>query len=162
MFTTGRIIFASIFVVAFVILMIFSYKKDAKNNKKYYQNSALYVAIGLAVTIGLLFLSITVLINYASREKVAIAFASYDFYSIGFLLLMYLFPLQMLIMNDLPFIFKSEQQILDEKHRVLFGDIDINLNLKLITNKILNALILLSFLILCTGVMNNFYSKYIA
>ncbi|WP_408040031.1 hypothetical protein [Tenacibaculum amylolyticum] len=57
MFTTGRIIFASIFVVAFVILMIFSYKKDAKNNKKYYQNSALYVAIGLAVTIGLLFLS---------------------------------------------------------------------------------------------------------
>ncbi|MCH2034470.1 MAG: hypothetical protein MK202_13250 [Tenacibaculum sp.] len=57
MFTTGRIIFASIFVVAFVILMVISYKKDAKNNKKHYQNSALYVAIGLAVTIALLFLS---------------------------------------------------------------------------------------------------------
>ncbi|CAL2057475.1 hypothetical protein [Tenacibaculum sp. 190524A05c] len=57
MFTTGRIIFASLFVVAFVILMVISYKKDAKNNKKHYQNAALYVAIGLAVTIGLLFLS---------------------------------------------------------------------------------------------------------
>lgn len=57
MFTTGRIIFASLFVVAFAILMFFSYKKDAKNNKKHYQNGALYVAIGLIVVVGLLFLS---------------------------------------------------------------------------------------------------------
>ncbi|WGH75002.1 hypothetical protein P8625_13105 [Tenacibaculum tangerinum] len=57
MFTTGRIIFASFFVIAFTILMIFSYKKDAKNNKKYYQNAAIYVAIGIVVVIALLFLS---------------------------------------------------------------------------------------------------------
>ena len=57
MFTTGRIIFASLFVIAFIILMYFSYKKDAKNNKKHYQNGALYVAIGLVVVIALLFLS---------------------------------------------------------------------------------------------------------
>ncbi|WP_299617544.1 hypothetical protein [uncultured Tenacibaculum sp.] len=57
MFTTGRIIFAAFFIIAFTALMIFSYKKDAKNNKKYYQNAALYVAIGIIVTIGLLFLS---------------------------------------------------------------------------------------------------------
>ncbi|TYP99461.1 hypothetical protein C7447_10157 [Tenacibaculum adriaticum] len=57
MFTTGRIIFASIFVVVFVTLMIFSYKKDSKNNQKHYQNGALYVAIGILVVIGLLFLS---------------------------------------------------------------------------------------------------------
>ncbi|CAM1352952.1 MULTISPECIES: hypothetical protein [Tenacibaculum] len=57
MFTTGRIIFASLFVIAFIILMFFSYKKDAKNNKKYYQNAAIYVAIGIAVVIALLFLS---------------------------------------------------------------------------------------------------------
>ena len=57
MFTTGRIIFASLFVIAFIILMFFSYKKDARNNKKYYQNAAIYVAIGIAVVIGLLFLS---------------------------------------------------------------------------------------------------------
>ncbi len=57
MFTTGRIIFASLFVIAFIILMVISYKKDAKNNKKYYQNGALYVAIGIVVAIGLLFLS---------------------------------------------------------------------------------------------------------
>ncbi|WP_234974647.1 hypothetical protein [Tenacibaculum agarivorans] len=57
MFTTGRIIFASFFVIAFTALMIFSYKKDAKNNQKYYQNAALYVAIGIVATIGLLFLA---------------------------------------------------------------------------------------------------------
>ncbi len=57
MFTTGRIVFASLFVLAFIILMYFSYKKDAKNNKKHYQNGALYVAIGIAAVIALLFLS---------------------------------------------------------------------------------------------------------
>lgn len=56
-FTTGRIVFASLFVIAFVIMMIYSYKKDAKNNQKHYQNGALYVAIGIVATIGLLFLS---------------------------------------------------------------------------------------------------------
>lgn len=56
-FTTGRIIFAVLFVIAFVIMMIFSYKKDAKNNQKYYKNTALYVAVGIIATIGLLFLS---------------------------------------------------------------------------------------------------------
>ncbi len=56
MFTPGRIIFASLFVVVFVAVMIFSYKKDAKRNKKYYQNGALYTAIGIVVTILLLFL----------------------------------------------------------------------------------------------------------
>ncbi|MDO6676287.1 hypothetical protein MK851_05025 [Tenacibaculum sp. 1B UA] len=57
MFTTGRIVFASLFVIAFILLMYFSYKKDAKNNKKHYQNGALYVAIAIAVVIALLFLS---------------------------------------------------------------------------------------------------------
>jgi len=57
MFTTGRIIFSSLFVIVFVGYMIFSYKKDAKNNQIHYQNSATYVAIGILVVIGLLFLS---------------------------------------------------------------------------------------------------------
>lgn len=57
MFTPGRIIFASLFVIAFLAMMIFSYKKDAKNNKTHYQNGAKYVATGIVVVIGLLFLS---------------------------------------------------------------------------------------------------------
>lgn len=56
MFTTGRIIFASLFVIAFVAAMVFSYKKDAKNNKKHYQNGAVFTAVGIVVTILLLFL----------------------------------------------------------------------------------------------------------
>jgi len=57
MFTTGRIVFASLFVIAFVAVMIFSYKKDASNNKIHYKNGALQVAIILVVLIILLGLS---------------------------------------------------------------------------------------------------------
>lgn len=41
MFSKGQLIFAAIFVIAFVILMIWSYKKDFKIHKKYYKNSFL-------------------------------------------------------------------------------------------------------------------------
>lgn len=57
MFTPGRIVFACIFVIAFIILMFYSYKKDANNNNKHYKNSAIYVAIGILSLIILLFLA---------------------------------------------------------------------------------------------------------
>lgn len=57
MFTTGRIIFSLLFVIAFVTYMIISYKKDATNNNKYYKNGAFQVALILIVLIALLGLS---------------------------------------------------------------------------------------------------------
>ena len=45
MFTTGPIIFAIIFIIAFIIFMVISYKKDAKNHEVYYKNAAKKVAI---------------------------------------------------------------------------------------------------------------------
>ena len=45
MFTTGRIIFAIIFIIAVIIFMGISYKKDAKNHEVYYKNAAKKVAI---------------------------------------------------------------------------------------------------------------------
>lgn len=45
MFTTGRIIFAILFLLAFVAFMIWSYGKDAKSHQEYYKNSAKKVAI---------------------------------------------------------------------------------------------------------------------
>jgi len=45
MFTTGRIIFAIIFIIAFIVFMVISYKKDAKNHEVYYKNAAKKVAI---------------------------------------------------------------------------------------------------------------------
>ena len=57
MFTTGRIIFSSLFVIAFVAFMIFSYRKDATNNKKHYDKAAVHIAIGIVTVIALLFLS---------------------------------------------------------------------------------------------------------
>ncbi|HBI40575.1 MAG TPA: hypothetical protein DDY16_06470 [Tenacibaculum sp.] len=56
MFTPGRIIFASLFLIVFVTAMVLSYRKDAKRNKKHYQNGALYTAMGILVTLLFLFL----------------------------------------------------------------------------------------------------------
>jgi len=57
MFTTGRIIFSLVFIIAFVAVMVLSYKKDASNNKIHYKNGAIQVAIILVVLILLLLLT---------------------------------------------------------------------------------------------------------
>ncbi|SHJ55910.1 hypothetical protein [Aquimarina spongiae] len=54
MFSQGQLIFAGLFVVAFVILMIFSYRKDLKLHRKYYKGS-LFILIGFIIFILLLF-----------------------------------------------------------------------------------------------------------
>ncbi|WP_378177166.1 hypothetical protein [Aquimarina sp. SS2-1] len=54
MFSTGQWIFAGCFVVAFVILMIFSYRKDLKLHRKYYKGS-IFILIGFIIFILLLF-----------------------------------------------------------------------------------------------------------
>lgn len=59
MFTTGRIIFIIFFVLAFVILMIFSYRKDSKNHKRFYKNAGVKVAI-----YGTLVIAIFVILRY--------------------------------------------------------------------------------------------------
>ena len=55
MFSTGQLIFAGLFIIAFVIIMIFSYRKDIRLHKKYYKGS-IYVLIGFIIFILLLFL----------------------------------------------------------------------------------------------------------
>ncbi|RRO21889.1 hypothetical protein [Flavobacteriaceae bacterium 14752] len=60
MFTTGQWIFAAFFVVAFVVLMLFSYKKDKALHKKYYKGS-FYVLVGFLVFIVILFIMKTLL-----------------------------------------------------------------------------------------------------
>ncbi|MFD0861168.1 hypothetical protein ACFQ1M_03025 [Sungkyunkwania multivorans] len=39
MFSTGQLIFAAFFIVAFTVVMIFTYRKDLKLHKKYYKGS---------------------------------------------------------------------------------------------------------------------------
>lgn len=52
-FTTGRVIFMVFFITAFIALMIYSYRKDLKNHKRYYKNTGKNVLIygGLIVII---------------------------------------------------------------------------------------------------------------
>jgi len=53
MFSTNQLIFAILFFIAFVIIMIFSYRKDRALHKKYYKGS-FWVLIGFIAFVGLL------------------------------------------------------------------------------------------------------------
>lgn len=39
MFTKGQLIFAILFVIAFIIALIYTYRKDLKLHRKYYKGS---------------------------------------------------------------------------------------------------------------------------
>ncbi|MGY5849817.1 hypothetical protein [Salegentibacter sp. F14] len=54
MFSTGQLIFAALFLITFIAIIIFSYRKDTKLHKKYYKGS-IYVLIGFIAFIILLF-----------------------------------------------------------------------------------------------------------
>nr|WP_103070792.1 hypothetical protein [Aquimarina sediminis] len=54
MFSQGQLIFAGFFVVAFIFLMIFSYRKDIKLHRKYYKGS-IFILVGFIIFILLLF-----------------------------------------------------------------------------------------------------------
>jgi len=52
MFSKGQLIFAALFVIAFTISMIWSYRKDIKIHRKHYKNTFIIViAIFLIITI---------------------------------------------------------------------------------------------------------------
>ena len=51
MFSKGQLIFAIFFVISFIIVMVYSYRKDIKNHQKYYKNAALKVGIWMVVAV---------------------------------------------------------------------------------------------------------------
>ncbi|RFN59990.1 hypothetical protein DZ858_08060 [Marixanthomonas ophiurae] len=53
MFSIGQWIFAAIFAIAFIGIILFSYRKDKKLHKKYYKGS-FWILIGFIVFILLL------------------------------------------------------------------------------------------------------------
>ncbi len=53
MFSTGQLIFAVLFVVAFVIIMIVMYRKDKKLHRKQYKGSV-WILVGFIVFVLLL------------------------------------------------------------------------------------------------------------
>lgn len=56
MFSTGQLVFAAVVALIFIIVVIFSYKKDKKLHKKYYKGS-FWVLVGFIVFV--LFLVLT-------------------------------------------------------------------------------------------------------
>lgn len=54
MFSTGQLIFALLFLVGFVIVMVFSYRNDKKRNEKYYKGS-FWVLVGFLLFLAILF-----------------------------------------------------------------------------------------------------------
>jgi hypothetical protein len=53
MFSTGQLIFALLFFIAFVIAMVFSYRKDAKLHQLFYKGNY-KILLGFLIFIGLL------------------------------------------------------------------------------------------------------------
>jgi quinol-cytochrome oxidoreductase complex cytochrome b subunit len=53
MFSTGQLLFALFFIVGFIILTVWSYRKDRAKNPVYFKGS-FWVLIGFLVFIGLL------------------------------------------------------------------------------------------------------------
>ncbi|HCE54467.1 MAG: hypothetical protein APF83_04135 [Lutibacter sp. BRH_c52] len=51
MFSKGQLIFAAFFLIAFVIAMVWSYKKDIKIHKKYYKNAFLVLISTILIII---------------------------------------------------------------------------------------------------------------
>jgi len=49
MFTTGRIIFALVFAIAFLGYLIWAYRKDAMLSKKYYKGTFIILLIIIAI-----------------------------------------------------------------------------------------------------------------
>ncbi|MGS2763612.1 hypothetical protein [Sinomicrobium sp. M5D2P9] len=55
MFTTGQLIFAIFFFIAFVTVIFFSYRKDKKLHSRYYTGS-IRILIGFILFLAILFL----------------------------------------------------------------------------------------------------------
>ena len=53
MFSTGQLIFVIFFVIAFIILITFSYRKDKKIHQKHYKGS-FWILIGFIIFVGIL------------------------------------------------------------------------------------------------------------
>ena len=53
MFTQGQWIFAGFFLVAFITLMVFSYRKDFKLHKQYYKGSIWILVVFLLFIVSL-------------------------------------------------------------------------------------------------------------
>lgn len=56
MLSTGQLIFAGIFVIAFTAIIIFSYRKDLKMHKSYFKGGVIPIIIGFLVFIAVLLL----------------------------------------------------------------------------------------------------------
>ncbi len=60
MFSSGQLIFSAFFVIVFILIMIFSYRKDLKLHRKYYKGS-LFILIGFLTFVVFLFFLKTLL-----------------------------------------------------------------------------------------------------
>jgi len=63
MFTTGQLVFAASFIIVFVTVLVFQYRKDMPLHKKYYKNSYLILICFL------LFIAILFIIKYLTKDK---------------------------------------------------------------------------------------------
>ena len=62
MFSRGQLVFAGFFVVVFVAMMVWSYRKDIKRHKLHYKNVGYKVGIACVLTI-FIFIVVRILVH---------------------------------------------------------------------------------------------------
>lgn len=62
MFSTGQLVFAALFVIVFVVVLIFMYRQDLDLHKKYYKGSYRILIAFLA------FIAILFVIKYFTKD----------------------------------------------------------------------------------------------
>ncbi|WP_139958534.1 hypothetical protein [Flavicella sediminum] len=62
MFSRGQLIFAGFFIVAFVALMVWSYRKDIKRHKIHYKNGGFKVGV-VCILVIFIFIVLRIIIH---------------------------------------------------------------------------------------------------
>lgn len=107
--------------------------------------------------IGLILLLVVFIVDYLSFDKLLTAFRTYDYYSIGFTFLIYLYPIEMILLNDVPFLFRSREEVIERRWRLLVDGKPFYKSVIIeYTDYAIIFFIIISFLIMAIGGFGNY------
>ena len=111
--------------------------------------------------IGFFWLIIAIVICYFNFNKLLNAFSTHDLHSIGFASLMYLIPLEYILLNQVPYLYWPKEKMIDYKWRLrVEGKTFYKSSLIKYIDFLLMFLILVSAIVLAIGIYINNIKPY--
>lgn len=109
--------------------------------------------------IGLLLLIVAIVFDFVLKDKIKVSMINQDWFLIGVISLVHLFSIQFILMNHVPNVLKTKSQIENEKLRRKNKVLNLFDKSKPMINKLLNILIIISFILLFVSINPDFSSK---